>query len=114
MPGWVILGAVLTLLVLMTGMWLAFNLNDYGLNDWEEEEEESKVTEERGEGERRMRAREVGRMGAREVGRAAWIDMRRLAGREVYCISRPSDSVDSAISLTSPNDSTGKCHNVIF
>ena len=86
---WLIIGICVSLVVLMTAMWLAFNINDYGLNGWEEEEVEVAKKKER------RKEDEVERinMGVEE---------------KVYCISKSSGSADSAISLTSAIDSAAK------
>ena len=104
---------ILLLLLLMAGMWLAFNMNDYGVNDWVDDEDDNVA--ERRNGANRLEARmeevdhqtmELERRRGKEV-----VEARMKVGREeVYCISKhsPSVSLDSAISVGSPLDSTGK------
>ena len=104
---------ILLLLLLMAGMWLAFNMNDYGVNDWVDDQDDNVA--ERRNGANRLEARmeevdhqtmELERRRGKEV-----VEARMKVGREeVYCISKhsPSVSLDSAISVGSPLDSTGK------
>lgn len=107
---------ILLLLLLMAGMWLAFNMNDYGVNDWVDDEEENRVTERRSRVTRaEVRMDEVDRqtmqLDERE-GRSQEVMAERTKPRgreEIYSISKhsPSVSLDSAISVGSPLDSTG-------
>ena len=107
---------ILLLLLLMAGMWLAFNMNDYGVNDWVDDEEEDNVAERNRNRESRLEARveEVDHktmQAERRRGGSEEVLEKVVRGREeVYCISKhsPSVSLDSAISVGSPLDSTGK------
>ena len=108
---------ILLLMLLMAGMWLAFNMNDYGVNDWVDDEEENRVTERRSRVTRaEVRMDEVDcqtmQLDERE-GRSQEVMAERTKPRgreEIYSISKhsPSVSLDSAISVGSPLDSTGK------
>ena len=92
--GWWIVAGLVLLLVLLLAMWLAFNINDYGVNDWEEESEVE-------QGRREKVVEEVQREERRREGQG-----RR---EEVYYVSKHSASSisnDSAISMGSPLDSS--------
>ena len=103
---------ILLLLILMAGMWLAFNMNDYGVNDWVDDEEDN-VAERRNR-ENRLEAQKLEEVNDQTIElerRRVLEERRKVRGREeVYCISKhsPSVSLDSAISVGSPLDSTGK------
>ena len=102
---------ILLLLLLMAGMWLAFNMNDYGVNDWVDDEEDTAADRRS----RETRLEEVDHqtmdLERRRRGGEVLEERGKVRGREeVYCISKhsPSVSLDSAISVGSPLDSTGK------
>ena len=108
---------ILLLLLLMAGMWLAFNMNDYGVNDWVDDEEDNVAERRSRESRLEARVEEVDHqtmeLERSRRGRSEELleERRKARGREeVYCISKqsPSVSLDSAISVGSPLDSTGK------